>query len=202
MIRRSVNLSDITCSGFGMSASGALANAWFIAAAHAGGQRRSSRETSGQALPCVAPRQLDDRVGEFPRVDPARARLGKRYGWLPVKRGGARSRWRLNGTLRPRTTACPPSHARRRGVVWSRLRPSVDSQRRARSAGGRAGRAGRTLRSGTPGASATSWSVCEGARADGERAAVRPKPHGFFKGFCRETQTRRKSARTASAERR
>jgi carotenoid cleavage dioxygenase-like enzyme len=36
----------------------------------------------------VARRQLDDRVGEFPRVDPARVGLPNRYGWLPVK-GGA-----------------------------------------------------------------------------------------------------------------
>jgi len=36
----------------------------------------------------VARRQLDDRVGEFPRIDPARVGLPNRYGWLPVK-GGA-----------------------------------------------------------------------------------------------------------------
>jgi carotenoid cleavage dioxygenase len=36
----------------------------------------------------AARRQLDDRIGEFPRVDPARAGLRNRYGWLPV-RGGA-----------------------------------------------------------------------------------------------------------------
>ena len=33
-------------------------------------------------------RQIDDRTGEFPRVDPARAGLPNRYGWLAV-RGGA-----------------------------------------------------------------------------------------------------------------
>jgi carotenoid cleavage dioxygenase-like enzyme len=30
-------------------------------------------------------RQLDDRIGEFPRVDPARAGSANRHGWLPVK---------------------------------------------------------------------------------------------------------------------
>jgi carotenoid cleavage dioxygenase-like enzyme len=29
--------------------------------------------------------RLDDRLGEFPRVDPARAGIANRYGWLPVK---------------------------------------------------------------------------------------------------------------------
>jgi carotenoid cleavage dioxygenase len=37
----------------------------------------------------AARRQLDDRVGEFPRVDPARAGLRNRYGWLPVRGGSA-----------------------------------------------------------------------------------------------------------------
>jgi carotenoid cleavage dioxygenase-like enzyme len=32
--------------------------------------------------------QLDDRIGEFPRVDPARAGSANRYGWLPVKAKG------------------------------------------------------------------------------------------------------------------
>lgn len=32
--------------------------------------------------------QLDQRIGEFPRVDPARSGLVHRYGWLPVKREG------------------------------------------------------------------------------------------------------------------
>jgi carotenoid cleavage dioxygenase-like enzyme len=32
--------------------------------------------------------QLDRRLGEFPRVDPARAGLVNRYGWLPVKSAG------------------------------------------------------------------------------------------------------------------
>ena len=38
----------------------------------------------------VARRQLDDRVGEFPRVDPARIGLPNRYGWLPVKGNATR----------------------------------------------------------------------------------------------------------------
>jgi carotenoid cleavage dioxygenase-like enzyme len=29
--------------------------------------------------------QLDDRLGEFPRVDPAQAGLANRYGWMPVR---------------------------------------------------------------------------------------------------------------------
>ena len=33
----------------------------------------------------VSRTQLDERIGEFPRVDPARAGIRHRYGWLPVK---------------------------------------------------------------------------------------------------------------------
>ena len=32
--------------------------------------------------------QLDDRLGEFPRTDPAREGLANRYGWMPVKVSG------------------------------------------------------------------------------------------------------------------
>jgi carotenoid cleavage dioxygenase len=37
----------------------------------------------------AARRQLDDRVGEFPRVDPARTGRPNRYGWLPVRGNAA-----------------------------------------------------------------------------------------------------------------
>ncbi|RAI60517.1 9-cis-epoxycarotenoid dioxygenase [Roseicella frigidaeris] len=37
-------------------------------------------------------RQLDDRTGEFPRIDPRRAGLANRHGWLPVRTGAEADR--------------------------------------------------------------------------------------------------------------